>query len=735
MLELKTDAAIPVDLTEQSPKREEKIFAAYTDITGIFSESADGEYILNEPKKIDYILYRGNDSGFRLRALNVWDKWETVADYETLDNGKMFNCNTDSYFKKIKLENCKISDISILSELDETEENEVLPINGEVSLYTAEDGGINDSPAINVIDGDAQSIGNGMISAENGGAAKILITGINRENSYDLKFVTTDKWERKILMDFEDINTEIQKGSDAVFANGKWISNASNNVFEYGIADNGADNKAMELTALAVGSGTEDYAAVYYNEETDMGTVGRIGFDITRTAGDIEYGIRFMVSDDEKSFYQLSIQKYSALSNNRQWVLSKVDNGAVNELICGVYHVGPAGATNHFDLLYDENGIYWRAKDIATGKLSDSLCGEYLFDSPEKCENSRFGFYAYTSSLPSANDNKIYVDNISFYSSGSYEFLDYSITDEKAAVNGFCTDYPYKNTAVDLVIPEFADGISVVEIADSAFANSAVKTVKLPGGLVRLGNNAFSDTENLVSVNIPSTVSEWGTDIFGNCTSLREVMLADGLKELPAVFNNCTSLNFMIIPSSVSAVDFMALNLPGLRTVIFEGADFVINNINADISDCVIGNELCGNVTFCASDDKAVSKLNEYFNNIVLGEDKYGNPQKIIVEKISNAACTAYFQRGTNEDKNHYKAIFVYADENLNGEYILSTFEGELLKKIDIIGSVELKCGEYTLIDVTDIDVDSGTNMVKLMLVEGLNNIKPLAKMYYEKPW
>lgn len=741
VLELKTDSAIPVDLTEQAPAREEKAFAAYTDITEIFSENADGEYILNKPKKIDYILYRGNDENFRLSALNMWDKWETVTDFKSLDNGKMFNCNTDSYFKKIKTENCSISDIVILSELDETGENEVLPINGKVRLYTAEDGVINDSPSINIIDGNAKSIGNGMIDAVSGSAAEILITGAERENSYALKFVTTEKWERKILIDFEDINTGVQSGADTVFADGKWISCAANNVFEYGVAEygSGTDNKAMELTAISGGGGTESYPAVYYNEETDMGDVGRIGFDIARTAGDIEYGIRFMVSDDESSFYQLGIQKYSALSNNRQWILSKSDNGIVSELISGVYHVSPAGASNHFDLFYDKNGVYWRAKDINTGKLSDSLCGEYLFESPESCENSRFGFYAYTSSLPSANENKIYVDNISFYSSGNYEFLDYTVADGKAAVNGFCEDYPYKNTAADLIIPELADGTRVVEISDSAFANSAVKAVRLPEGIVRLGNNAFSDNENLVSVNIPSTVSEWGTDIFSSCTALREAVLADGLKELPAVFNNCASLNFMVIPPSVSEIDFTALNLSRLRTVIFEGSDFVINNINSDISDCAMGSELCGDIVFYGADDETVSRLNEYLGNIVSGEDKSGEPRKIIVKKITDAACTAYFQRGTNvtADKNHYKTIFIYAARNLSGEYILSTFEGKTLKKIDTIGSVELNGGEYTLIDITDTDIDAGggTNTVKLMLFEKLDCMKPTAEMYCAKPW
>ncbi len=93
------------------------------------------------------------------------------------------------------------------------------------------------------------------------------------------------------------------------------------------------------------------------------------------------------------------------------------------------------------------------------------------------------------------------------------EGFKYSLSDGVATVTG------YIGSERNLVIPASIDGHRVVEIADSAFAQSNLKNVIISDGIERIGWFAFDGCTSLEAVTIPSCVTEIGYSALGSSES------------------------------------------------------------------------------------------------------------------------------------------------------------------------------------------------------------------------
>ena len=82
---------------------------------------------------------------------------------------------------------------------------------------------------------------------------------------------------------------------------------------------------------------------------------------------------------------------------------------------------------------------------------------------------------------------------------------------------------------------------------------SLVKVV-LPEGITRISDDAFSVCTNLKSINIPSTVTKFGS-AFYHCFSLESITIPDGIKKIDDLtFSTCRSLQSITIPESVTEI-------------------------------------------------------------------------------------------------------------------------------------------------------------------------------------
>lgn len=80
--------------------------------------------------------------------------------------------------------------------------------------------------------------------------------------------------------------------------------------------------------------------------------------------------------------------------------------------------------------------------------------------------------------------------------------------------------------------------------------------VIIPGGVDKIGDEAFSNCTGLISVTIPGSVTEIGFEAFYACTNLTDVTISNGVSIIgQSAFAMCTGLTNIVIPDSVAEID------------------------------------------------------------------------------------------------------------------------------------------------------------------------------------
>ena len=78
----------------------------------------------------------------------------------------------------------------------------------------------------------------------------------------------------------------------------------------------------------------------------------------------------------------------------------------------------------------------------------------------------------------------------------------------------------------------------------------------IPDSVTAIGEDAFSNSTNLISVTIPDSVSKIGEYAFNNCSNLTSVTIPDGVTMIgERTFGYCTSLKSVTIPDSVTTIE------------------------------------------------------------------------------------------------------------------------------------------------------------------------------------
>lgn len=115
--------------------------------------------------------------------------------------------------------------------------------------------------------------------------------------------------------------------------------------------------------------------------------------------------------------------------------------------------------------------------------------------------------------------------------------------------NNTCTVRTYKGNAVDLVIPSKIDGLTVTKINTEDRIPENIVSVSIPSKVSEIGKGSFAGLKNLRTVNLPSKLEIIGERAFGGCVSLEDV----------------------IIPKSVSSIGARAFGYSGIKKVVVEG--------------------------------------------------------------------------------------------------------------------------------------------------------------------
>ena len=113
---------------------------------------------------------------------------------------------------------------------------------------------------------------------------------------------------------------------------------------------------------------------------------------------------------------------------------------------------------------------------------------------------------------------------------------------------GACT-LSYTGNETEVVVPEQLDGLPVVAI----------------------GDHTFNYQENIVSIELPSTITEIGTMAFFKCSALQSIVIPEGVTLLDqSCFAGCEELVSVAVPESVETVgDFAFLACSQLTEIAF----------------------------------------------------------------------------------------------------------------------------------------------------------------------
>lgn len=142
-----------------------------------------------------------------------------------------------------------------------------------------------------------------------------------------------------------------------------------------------------------------------------------------------------------------------------------------------------------------------------------------------------------------------------YQSSISRENIHYALfKDQTAMIIGHSI---YHKT--DVIIP---DNIDVDEIhyivkrisSFSFYANKYIVNVTLPDTMTHIYNNAFAES-GLFSVNLPKQLIHLGEAVFYDAINLKELVIPQGIKEVPrGLCNRCFSLVKVVLSSSVTKI-------------------------------------------------------------------------------------------------------------------------------------------------------------------------------------
>ena len=120
---------------------------------------------------------------------------------------------------------------------------------------------------------------------------------------------------------------------------------------------------------------------------------------------------------------------------------------------------------------------------------------------------------------------------------------------------------------------------NVDHVEKGTFKNhTRITEIIIEEGIQELPEWAFEGCSSLKKVTIPSTIKRIGFNTFTKCSSLQEVVLAEGVEDIDSTaFRFCESLEVLRLPSTIKTVNkYINAYNNGLKHLFFEGMETTI---------------------------------------------------------------------------------------------------------------------------------------------------------------
>lgn len=111
--------------------------------------------------------------------------------------------------------------------------------------------------------------------------------------------------------------------------------------------------------------------------------------------------------------------------------------------------------------------------------------------------------------------------------------------------------YAFENTE-NLNSVQFPSSLKTIN--NYAFSRSNLSNLELPNGIETIGNSTFSNCALLESVVLPNNITSLGTNIFAYCSVLKEIELGNMATIPNNLLYSCSALENIVIPNTVTAI-------------------------------------------------------------------------------------------------------------------------------------------------------------------------------------
>ncbi len=110
---------------------------------------------------------------------------------------------------------------------------------------------------------------------------------------------------------------------------------------------------------------------------------------------------------------------------------------------------------------------------------------------------------------------------------------------------------------------------SSIKIGATFYQCPNVVSVEIPNSVTSIGRSAFNNCNGLTSITIPNSVTSIGERAFYECSGLTSITIGSGVTSIGRdAFASCTSLSSITIPDSVISIGICAFgNCTGLTSV------------------------------------------------------------------------------------------------------------------------------------------------------------------------
>lgn len=191
---------------------------------------------------------------------------------------------------------------------------------------------------------------------------------------------------------------------------------------------------------------------------------------------------------------------------------------------------------------------------------------------------------------------------------------------------------------VSIQIPE-----TVTSIGDGAFMDcSALASVNIPSGVTAIDAKTFFGCSALTSLTLPDSVTSVGTYAFLNCSSLTSISIPSGVTTIEqGTFAGCSSLPSMTIPASVTSIGNNAFDgCIGLKELILaDGSETLSLGYNGSNS---------GQFTPCKLEKLYIGRNLSYNTNYDYGYSPFYNIQTlkevVLGDSLSSIGGFAFYK-------------------------------------------------------------------------------------------